>query len=122
MTTLTSLSQDLKTVPIEVETIENVKRFVDKCDSLRNSYNALIKEKEILAKEILETISTIEQLKLEKSVLSQKLTDITIDYQKSNDSRLGLDVQFGVQPTYIEDKFSAKPYAGVGVSWRLFSF
>lgn len=121
MTTLTSLSQGSKTVPIEVETIENVKRFVDKCDSLRISYDKLIKEKQKLSESVLKTIAEIEELKIEKANLKQQLTDVKSDFSNPNTKRLGLDIQIGMQPTFIENTFGVKPYAGIGISWRVFS-
>lgn len=115
-----SLSQDLTT--IKTSTLDNIIKEVEKCDSLKIRYNELLKTLTTLENEIEVSTNKIIQLKSDKQLLKTEISDIKLDYVAEEKKRFNLSIQLGAQPIFLDNKFSVRPYFGIGIGATLFRF
>ena len=115
-------SQDLKIKEVPLSTLKNIDRQIKKCDSLRERYNEAMFELTRLQNEIENSTNKIKELDNDKKLLKDELKEIEVDFKTVERKRYNFSVQFGMQPIFVDNDFSVRPYFGFGVGYTIFRF
>ena len=110
------------TINVKKKTLINIKKEIEKCDSLKVRYDELLKNLTTLQNEIEQRTEKIKELNADRAVLRNEINSIDSQLLKDQKKRFNVSLQLGAQPNFINNNFSVTPYFGIGVGLTIFRF
>ncbi len=110
------------TINVKKKTLINIKKEIEKCDSLKVRYDELLENLTTLQNEIEQSTNKIKELNADKAVLRNEITSIDRQLLKEQKKRFNVSLQLGSQSNFINNNFSVTPYFGIGVGLTIFRF
>lgn len=110
------------TINVKKKTLINIKKEIEKCDSLKVRYDELLENLTTLQNEIEQSTEKIKELNADRAVLRNEINSIDMQLLKEQKKRFNVSLQLGAQPNFINNNFSVTPYFGIGVGLTIFRF